>query len=98
MKKISKEEILEAKKCNGIENLIARLYRIESNLSDEQICSLYLEHKAKDFVKQIRFISVFKDEDTIELNKLLRRGYEIKERINFITGYSYLLEKTLEVH
>ncbi|CAK1227268.1 unnamed protein product [Fructobacillus tropaeoli] len=45
--------------------------------------------------KQIRLVTVTKDEDTILLNKLLRNGYEIKERIDMLIGYKYLLETTL---
>lgn len=44
--------------------------------------------------KQIRLITVTKDEDTKELNELLRKGYEIKEKFSLIGGYKFLLEKT----
>lgn len=46
--------------------------------------------------KQIRLITVTKDEETRELNKLLRYGYEIKDKFYLIGGgYKYLLETTI---
>lgn len=45
--------------------------------------------------KQIRLITVTKDEDTKELNELLKYGYEIKEKFSFIDGYKFLLEATI---
>lgn len=46
--------------------------------------------------KQIRLITVTKDEDTKELNELLRNGYEIKKETYLLGGgYSFLLEATI---
>lgn len=45
--------------------------------------------------KQIRLITVTKDEDTTVLNELLSHGYQIKDKIYLVIGYKYLLETTI---
>ena len=45
--------------------------------------------------KQIRLITVTKDEDTTVLNELLSHGYEIKERFSVPGFYQFLLEATV---
>lgn len=47
--------------------------------------------------KQIRLITVTKDEDTTVVNELLSHGYEIKDKFYIISVYKYLLEKTVTI-